>query len=188
MGETDKYDLEEAAVGTGGWNAIMTSNMQKVDSHMHTRILVLLGEAVTGYEALYQNPADSKWYKAQADGTKQPARCFAVEAGSADQTIRGQRIGRLTNTGVWSFTPGKNVYLSDISAGGVTQARRGGSNSQCLGWAIGEDEIFIDIERMDDFANVTSYYYARYHYPIMQSHAGPGRHVRRDQAHRYRRL
>jgi hypothetical protein len=156
MGETDKYDLEEVAAGTTGWNPILTTNMQKLDSHIHTRVLTLLGEAVDAYMPLYQSPADSKWYKATADGVKQPARCISTEAGSADQTIRSQRVGRMQNTGVWSFTAGKNVYLSDITAGGVTQARRGGVNSQCLGWAIDEYEIFIDIERMDAFGNVTT--------------------------------
>lgn len=156
MADTDKYELEEVAESTPGWNAILTTNMQKVDDNLHTYILITLGETVAAYQPLYQKPSDSKWYLAQADGTKQPARCFSIEAGDADDQIRGQRIGPLENDGVWNFAEGKNVWLSAATAGGVSQAQRGGVNKQCLGWAIVDDTIFIDIDRMENFANVTT--------------------------------
>ena len=67
---TEKYDLHEIEYSVQGWDAIMNTDMQKLDAVVPTREIVTLGETVAAFEALYQKASDSKWYKAQADGTK----------------------------------------------------------------------------------------------------------------------
>lgn len=118
---TDKYDLESIAYGTSGWNGILSANLEKIDDHMHSRLMATIGENVSQYEALAPNKdGDGKFYKALANITRQPAWGLAAEGGSADAQIRLQRIGPVTND-AWSWTPGKYVYLSDVTPGGLTQ-------------------------------------------------------------------
>jgi hypothetical protein len=71
---------------------------------------------------LYLDPDDSgsRWFLAQADGTKQPALGLAVEAGDEDDDIRVYCIGEVTNA-AWSWTPGGKVYLDPSTPGALTQ-------------------------------------------------------------------
>lgn len=142
---TDKYDLETIAYGTSGWNGILSANMQKMDDHVHSRILVTLGENISQYEALAPSKdGDGKFYKALANITRQPAWGLAVEAGAADAQVRIQRVGPITNTG-WSWTPGKYVYLSDVTPGALTQTPPADARAiQIIGFAISATQIILN--------------------------------------------
>jgi len=154
MATTDKYDLEEVSYGTQGWNGILTTNLEKVDDHLHTRLLITLGETVVKGDALYLDHISEKWKKAQGDGSKQPMRCFATEAGVLDDEIRGQRVGPMTKSG-WAFQVGYNLYLSTAVAGAITH-NKPGSNIQVVGWASGAAELFIDIQDYEEMGHPTS--------------------------------
>jgi hypothetical protein len=143
---TEKYDLVEIDYEHTGWNGDLGADMEKLDNHLHTRVLVTLGEAVSKGEALYQ-ATDKKWYKAAADGSKQPARGLAVEAGAADQQIRMQRRGPFQNTG-WNFKPPYKLYLHTVA--GELSHHKPGSDDQCMGWAIDKDTVFLEIENTED--------------------------------------
>jgi hypothetical protein len=147
MVDTDKYDLDKIDFGTSGWNVPMTTNMEKVDDHLHTRILVTLGETVAVKDALYQD-TDSKFYKALADGTKQPARGLAVDAGILDDEIRLQRIGPFQNPGFRFKVPFK-LYLDDTAAGELSH-HKPVADDQLMGHAIAADTIFLDISNKED--------------------------------------
>jgi hypothetical protein len=129
---TDKYELEEVAYGTTGWNGILTTNHQKVDDNLHTYLLIVLGETVSISDALYLN-ADGKWYKARGDVMRQPSWGLAVDAGILDQEIRMQRIGPFTDA-AWTWTPGRAVWLDPATAGALTQTKPP-ANAQFMGMA-----------------------------------------------------
>jgi hypothetical protein len=132
---TDKYDLHTVDYSVQGWDAIMTTDMEKIDDMIPTRILGTLGETVTAYQALYLKAADSKWWKAQADGAKQPCLGLAIEGGSADDEIRIHRMGEITNAG-WSWaTIGAPIYLDASTAGAMTQTKPS-ANIQIVGYAL----------------------------------------------------
>lgn len=154
---TDKYDLETIAYGTSGWNGILSTDIQKVDDHMHTRILVTLGENVLAYEALAPDKSgDGKFYKALANITRQPSWGLAVEAGSADGQIRIQRIGPITNAG-WSWTPGKYIYLSDITPGALTQTPPAdGREIQIMGFAETATKVLLNPQMPIEQAGTTT--------------------------------
>lgn len=141
---TDKYDLHTIDYSVQGWDTIMATDMEILDDEVNTRILCTLGETVALIDALYLNP-DGKYYKAQADGTKQPAMGLAVETGILDDSIRIQRVGPISNAG-WAWgTVGASVYLSSAVAGGLT-ASEPASNSQIIGTVLSATEIFIDLD------------------------------------------
>lgn len=137
---TDKYDLHTIDYSVQGWDAILTADMEKLDDVIPSRMLVTLGETVAAYDALYLN-ADGKWYKAQADGTKQPAFGLAVESGVLDDVIRLIRIGKVTNA-AWSWTVAGGVYLDPSTAGAITQTPPS-ENIQPIGVATASDTIFL---------------------------------------------
>ena len=45
---TAKYDLETIAYSVTGWNGILTTDIEKVEDHLHSRLLGTLGETVAG--------------------------------------------------------------------------------------------------------------------------------------------
>lgn len=142
---TEKYDLETIAYGTAGWNGILSANAQKVDNHLHSRILVTLGEDVSQYDALSPSKdGDGKFYKALANITRQPAWGLAAEAGVAAAQIRMQRIGPVTNAG-WAWTPGKYIYLSESTPGALTQTPPTDERArQIVGFAISATQIILN--------------------------------------------
>ena len=119
MDDLDKYDLETIAYSTTGWNGILSTMIEKVAEHLHTRIPVTVGEAVSAYQAGYMS-TDGKAYKAKANLSKMPALGLFVENGIQDAEVRLQRIGPITNV-AWTWAPGKPVYLSPDTDGGLTQ-------------------------------------------------------------------
>lgn len=142
MATTDKYDLEEVPVGTTGWNAILTSNMQKIDDYVHARIMAQIGEAFSQYEAGYVEK-NGKVKKARADRVRMPCIGLAVEAGILDATIRFQRVGLITN-GSWTWTPGKAVWLHPTTRGGLTQTKP--AFAQLVGIAKSATSILLELQ------------------------------------------
>lgn len=144
MGFSGKYLLEEIVSYTvTGWNGVLSTNIQKIDSFLETYVEVVLAETVAKYESIALD-RDGGGIKAQANGVKQPSIGLAIEAGDAGDTIRVQRCGPITNTN-WAWgTPGKPVYLSTAVAGGLTQTVPL-VDQQILGTVIASDEILLDV-------------------------------------------
>lgn len=116
--------------------------MEKLDAVIPSRELVTLGETVTPYQAAHFAAADSKWYKAQANGTLQPAHGLFLEGGDADDEVRIQRMGMVTNAG-WAWASlGTPVYLKDDVAGGLTQSAPA-ANKQIIGYAVSATSILV---------------------------------------------
>lgn len=116
---TDKYNLHTIDYSVQGWDAIMTADMEMLDAVIHTCLIVTLGEEGAAHEAVYIG-ADGKACLARADGAKMPAIGLLVEGGIADDEVRVQRVGPITDE-AWSWTPGQPVYLSPDTAGALTQ-------------------------------------------------------------------
>ena len=118
---TDKYELEEIAAGTTGWNTILGSNIDKYEEYIPTRIMAIAGTTVAvsqpGYIA-----SDGKAYLAQATREKMVCLGLFVDAGIVDDDIRIQRMGEVTNV-AWTWTIGLPVWLSGTVAGGLTQTK-----------------------------------------------------------------
>lgn len=131
---TEKYEFDEITGNTQGWNALLANIVNLMDQHLHTRLLVTLGEAVAAYVPVHIS-GDGKAYKAQANRSACPAVGLLIEAGEADDEVRAQRVGPITNSG-WTWTPGKPVWLDPDTAGGLTQAWQPGPYRQMLGIAV----------------------------------------------------
>lgn len=116
---TSKYTLHTTEYSVQGWDTIMSGDMEKLDAAIHTNLTATLGETVAQYKAVYVY-TDGKFYKAQADGLKQPCLGLTLQSGIADDEILVQRVGPITNE-AWSWTPGLPIYLSMITAGELTQ-------------------------------------------------------------------
>ncbi len=136
---TNKYDLHTAEYSVSGWDAILSADMEALDEIINSRVIGQLGETVAAYQALYL-AADGKWYKAQADGTKQPAQGLAVESGDADDEIRIYRLGEAENED-WTWTIGP-VYLDADTAGALTQTRPA-RYPQLIGYAVSATVLYL---------------------------------------------
>lgn len=143
---TPKFDLEEIAYGTTGWNTILTANLQKIDAGIDSRLVATAGESIAQYDAAYLKISDGKFYKAKADGTKQPCRGIALETAATNETFRVHREGAVTNSG-WSWgTISGDVYLSDSVAGGLTQTMPT-ERIEVIGYALSATTLVIERER-----------------------------------------
>lgn len=139
MAITDKYSFTEIPIGTSGWATTYDANMSLVESSLHTRLRVTLGETISLYDVLYIN-SDGKAYKASTSTFPRPAIGMAVEAGVVDDVINIQRVGKITNP-AWDFKYlGWAVYLS-ATAGGVTQVES--SETQVIGIAYDAHTILL---------------------------------------------
>jgi len=94
----DKYDLHSILGNVQGWDSTLETDLQIFNDTIPSRVLVTLGETVAKGQPLYQSTVNYKWYKAQADGSKQPTRGIAIESGVLDGVIRMQRLGEMTYT------------------------------------------------------------------------------------------
>lgn len=141
MATTTKYDFEKHTYSTTELNSILDTNIEKLDDYVHTYIEGTAGEALSQYDAVYLK-SDGKFWKAQADGTKQPCLGIAIEAASADATVRIQRIGDITNAG-WSWsTVGGKVYLDASTAGDLTETAPS-ENAQVVGIVLSATELWL---------------------------------------------
>jgi hypothetical protein len=150
---TDKYDLHTIDYSVQGWDAIMTTDMEKLDDVIHTRIVATAGETIAQYDAVYLE-SDGKYDKALADGVQQSAMGLALESAVLDDEIRIQRIGPITNAG-WTWATdsadepiGSKVYLDPATPGALTDVKPG-SNAQMIGIILSATSIFIWIDNME---------------------------------------
>jgi hypothetical protein len=142
---TPRYDLHTIDYSVQGWDVIMATDMEKIDDMMPTRIIGMLGETVTAHQPLYLKAADSKWYKAQANGAKQPCQGLAVEGGDASDEIRIHRMGEVVNA-AWAWASiGAPIYLDPATAGILTQVKPG-ANAQIVGYALAATKVVIMIQ------------------------------------------
>jgi len=153
MSTTEKYDLDLTDYSLTGWNQILKGSIEELDEHLHTRMMVTLGETVAEGNVLYLY-TDGKYYKAQAAVGKIPARCIAIESGNADDEIRAARIGPLQVTG-WTWTIGSKVYVDPTTAGSLTHTKPT-AFSQAVGMAIATDTIFVWMEDLSELHYGTS--------------------------------
>ena len=142
MTVTAKYEFETLSYGTVGWNALLTTLMNQLETFLPTRTLGTLGETVVAYEALYVNAADDQYYKAKADGAHWPCIAIAVEGGERWGRYRLHRHGIITNV-AWTWTPGGLIYLSAATAGELTQVDPGVGARQIVGIADTATTIFF---------------------------------------------
>lgn len=158
MAFSDLYDFDEVSVGLAGWNAILQTNMEKVETWMFTIENGVLGENVSQYQAV--KLTSTTYYKAQANvlGVPNPAVGLAYETGTTGNTIRIQMKGAITNSG-WAWTPGQRVYLSTSSAGALTQSEPAAGYRQVVGIAISATKLWLGIcfSEDEDFATSVTY-------------------------------
>lgn len=141
MAITDKYDLETYAYSVTDKSGIATANIEKLDDHIHSRMMGTYGESIDEYEAVYTK-SDGKLWLAQADGSAQPCMGLAIESGIADEVKRIQIAGPITNTS-WAWASiGQPVYLDPATPGALTQTPPG-SNAQIVGIAQSATTIFL---------------------------------------------
>lgn len=142
MAITDKYEFEEVAYGTTGWNAILTANVQKMESYLHTYLYypIASGEVIAAYDPLAIKNKEFK--KARRNTTSSRVACFAIEAGVSGEYIRGQRIGEMTKSGEWFFNGSGEIYLTN--AGDITNYPSGETDKP-LGISISSDTILIEL-------------------------------------------
>jgi len=140
MAVTEKYELEEILTNQQNWNAILQTNFEKVDDHLHTRGVGECGEDCDEFEAVYWK-SDGKLWLAQADGSKQPCIGLMVEDGLTAESKRFQIRGEITNV-AWTWTVGGSIYLDPTTPGTLTQTPSG-SNAQILGYAQSATTMFI---------------------------------------------
>jgi hypothetical protein len=139
---TDKYDLHTIDYSVQGWDAIMTTDMEKLDAVITSRILATVGETVDAYEAVYIK-SDGKVWLAQADGTAMPAIGLMIESGVADETKRVQRSGVITNV-AWSWSNvGGYVYLDPTTPGALTETLPS-AYAQIIGTVLSTTSIFFN--------------------------------------------
>lgn len=140
---TTKYDLSEFPYGLSDWGAALTTNMGLVDEHLHTRLLGTLGENFAAGQPGYLH-TDGKWYKAKA-GKGKVVLGVAIEAGTATQQKRFQRVGPLTVAG-WAWSAGLPVWLSPDTAGALTQTRPPNpAKRQLIGIALDADTVILNV-------------------------------------------
>ena len=148
---TSKYDLHTIDYSVQGWDSILATDMEKLDDVIHTRLAGTAGEAISQYNAVYFK-SDGKFWKAQADGTKQPCLGLALESAAVDVAFRVQRVGLITNSG-WAWTVGAKIYLDPSTAGALT-ATAPTTNSQLIGIAKTATSIFLTLILEDILAGV----------------------------------
>lgn len=135
------YEFDSCDYGVTNWHTLLEANMQKVEAHICSRRLGTLGEAVSANVPLYLK-SDGKWYKARNDGVRQPCLGFSIESGVLDDQIRIQRKGEITNA-AWALTIGSPVYVSDVTAGEITQTPPA-TYRQVLGYATAATKFYLE--------------------------------------------
>lgn len=139
---TDKYGFQNVSISTTGWNGILDGNIDAYDTHLHTRLLITLGENVGEGQPVAILPGGTG-YLARRGSTseRKPAIGIAIESGLTDDIIRVQRVGPMIYSG-WNFTKiGRPVYLGDTN-GELTQTRPA-DDIQFMGVAIASDTLIL---------------------------------------------
>lgn len=139
---TERFGLHTVDYSVQGWDEILAADMEILDEVIPSRELVTLGETVVPYQAGCFAAADSKWYKAKADGTLQPCHGLFMEGGDEDDEVHLFRMGLITNAG-WAWANlGDPIYLDPSTAGAMTQTPPG-ANRQIIGYAISATSMLV---------------------------------------------
>lgn len=139
---TEKYALHEIEYSVQGWDTIMNSDIQIIEANLHTRLTGVMGETIAQYDVVCLMPGQTKYFKAMANRSRQPAIGIALQGGVLNDPFLIQRIGPITNAG-WALSPGKPVYLSPSVQGGVTQTKPL-IGIQMLGLALSATSILLN--------------------------------------------
>ena len=138
---TPIYDLHTIDYSVQGWDSILTTDMEKLDDVIQTRILATLGETVAAGKAVCMR-FDGKYYKVKADHQRQLFRGVTLEAGVLDDEIRVQQVGLRIDAG-WSWSDvGEFVYLSPDTAGELTQTVPS-TQKQKVGFVIAATKVIL---------------------------------------------
>ena len=139
---TDKYNFQNVSISTQGWNGIIDGNIDLMDTHLHTRLLITLGENVGDGQPVAILPGGTGYLaRTGSDSERKPALGIAVESGLTDDQIRVQRVGPMTYDG-WNFAKlGRPVYLGTTN-GELIQTRPA-NDIQFMGVAIASDTIIL---------------------------------------------
>jgi hypothetical protein len=141
MATTDRYDFEKHSYSTTELNAILDTNIEKIDDLLPVLLpLTTAAEDIDQYEACYVNGSGSIAL-AQADGSSQPVRGLAYEAATSGNTLRLQTAGLMENAS-WSWTPGASLYLSATTPGALTETAPG-SNVEIVAFALTATKIWL---------------------------------------------
>jgi hypothetical protein len=138
---TDKYELEEVAYGTTGWNAIMSANMGKIEANVHSLLYYPVG---SGETILQGDPVSMKiltFYKARRNTSFSPMVGIAIEDGVSGEVIRAQRVGAFSNPD-WNLVGSGEVYLTD---GGSITSVPSGETDRPVGVSIDPLTILIQL-------------------------------------------
>ncbi len=138
---TKHNDLELQAQGVEGWGNGMNTNFGLME--LGATIKGVTGLTVSAGEVGYFT-SDFKFEKALADvvGTlsSEWAGFFTTDIGQGIQGF-ARHTGYISSPN-WSFTSGP-VYLSDSTAGAITQTAPSVESRYMVGWAIQTNEILI---------------------------------------------
>lgn len=124
--------------GTANWAASVNENFELME--LGRTLLKTASEAISENEVMYLDTS-GEWTLAIADGTV--AQRF-VGLAPADISISADGYGRVNGYAVdadWFFDPGMPVYLSAVTAGGLTTIAP--TNAVNVGLAISTNEIMI---------------------------------------------
>ncbi|MBW2044786.1 MAG: hypothetical protein JRI96_07845 [Deltaproteobacteria bacterium] len=139
---SNKYDLDDIPVGTTGWNAILTSNFQKITALIETYQEVTYGETISAYEVVYlDSSASGKAKLAQADGSREPPFGIAIDPGVLDDANKRVQVSGFIENDSWSWTPGAKIWLSDSTPGAMTETKP--SRAVAIGIALSATKLLI---------------------------------------------
>ena len=143
---TNIYEFDTIAIGTTGWNAILSNVIQQIENELWSKLNLLFGETIAAYKAVYyaiESSADTegKVYKALANNDGAPCIGLTIESGVLDERNRIQRVGEITN-GSWTWDPGDLIYVDESTAGELTNAEPS-AGGQLLAQAITPTKILL---------------------------------------------
>ena len=134
------YGLQAPAYSQTGEDMAGTVNAEILEGSIETTFPGELGEAIAEADRMvvYLH-SDGEYYKAKADGTKQPGVGIVTEVSGTSAKIK--RIGPITKVS-WAWTPGEILYLSPTTLGGLTTTRPD-SYAQTVAYALDSDTIYF---------------------------------------------
>jgi len=138
-----KYNLTAIPVGTSGWNAIMTTNLEYLEDYISDIIMLDADNALDAYDAVYVASNGDVDITTATSGIASPVIGVSLEDADADENIRIMTRGIATNGG-WSFTTGQKVYWSTTVSGGLTTtAPTNDYERQVIGVALSSTSMFV---------------------------------------------
>lgn len=150
---TKKYEFDDVLYGVTGYDEIINGNFGRIETHLHSRSLGRLGEAISPYMLVYVSRDDGYWYRTLSYDSNLPALGMTLEYGNEADTVRIQHKGLVENE-LWSLEPGKLCYVGNTYSGSMTQVKPVlfDSKAQVVGIALSATVIWLNINlRLDVF-------------------------------------